>query len=86
MLTRRVTVIGLRPSAGSASRLTLRSLPPRIPTTRARHIVKRAGAQCFPWGKAWDRQPISGKLRRELVSVPGLRRIVEAGGGILPLG
>ena len=27
------------------------------------------------WGKPWDRQPISGKLRRKSVSVPGLRRI-----------
>src|ERR1019366_651202 len=26
-------------------------------------------------GKPWDRQPNSGKLRRKLVSVPGLRRI-----------
>src|ERR1017187_25989 len=25
-------------------------------------------------GKPWDRQPVSGKLRRKLVSVPGLRR------------
>src|ERR1039457_4933746 len=32
-------------------------------------------AQRFPWGKPWDRQPISGKLRLKLVSVPGLRRI-----------
>src|ERR1035441_10137011 len=30
-----------------------------------------------PLGKPWDRQPNSGKLRRKLVSVPGLRR--EAG-------
>src|ERR1035441_10265823 len=28
-----------------------------------------------PLGKPWDRQPNSGKLRRKLVSVPGLRRI-----------
>src|ERR1017187_5228442 len=32
-------------------------------------------AQRFPWGKPWDRQPISGKLRLKLVSVPGLRPI-----------
>src|ERR1039458_3193405 len=32
-------------------------------------------AQPVPLGKPWDRQPNSGKLRRKLVSVPGLRRI-----------
>src|ERR1017187_2116687 len=31
--------------------------------------------QPVPLGKPWDRQPNSGKLRRKLVSVPGLRRI-----------
>ena len=31
--------------------------------------------QHIPRGKPWDRQPNSGKLRRKLVSVPGLRRI-----------
>src|ERR1017187_10903262 len=31
--------------------------------------------QPVPLGKPWDRQPNFGKLRRKLVSVPGLRRI-----------
>jgi hypothetical protein len=25
----------------------------------------------FPWGKPWDRQPVSGKLRRKLAVSPG---------------
>jgi len=29
----------------------------------------------IPRGKPWDRQRISGKLRRKFMSVPGLRRI-----------
>src|ERR1017187_2336356 len=28
-------------------------------------------AQRFPWGKPWDRQPVSGKLRRKLGVSPG---------------
>src|ERR1017187_4548760 len=31
--------------------------------------------RAVPLGKPWDRQPNSGKLRRKLVSVPGLRCI-----------
>src|ERR1019366_9449023 len=33
--------------------------------------TKRTGGR-IPRGKPWDRQPVSGKLRRKLVSVPGL--------------
>jgi hypothetical protein len=28
-------------------------------------------AKCFPLGKPWDRQPVSGKLRRKLGVSPG---------------
>ena len=28
-------------------------------------------AKAFPWGKPWDRQPVSGKLRRKLGVSPG---------------
>src|ERR1035441_4442368 len=31
------------------------------------------GAESIPLGKPWDRQPNFGKLRRKLVSVPGLQ-------------
>src|ERR1035438_9466817 len=36
--------------------------PARWDTTRREHI---------PWGKPWDRQPVSGKLRRKLGVSPG---------------
>src|ERR1035441_410836 len=36
-------------------------------------------ARRVPLGKPWDRQPISGKLRRKLASVPGLQRQAQAG-------
>src|ERR1035441_8958256 len=43
-----------------------------------RRVLNRFGdttnGQPVPLGKPWDRQPNSGKLRRKLVSVPGLRR------------
>src|ERR1039457_5120253 len=38
----------------------------------------RQTCERIPLGKPWDRQPNSGKLRRKLVSVPGLRRISAA--------
>jgi oxygen-independent coproporphyrinogen-3 oxidase len=44
----------------------------------AGHRLKQSGkswALCFPWGKPWDKQPVSGKLRLKPVSVPGLRHI-----------
>ena len=29
------------------------------------------GGELIPWGKPWDRQPVSGKLRRKLGASPG---------------
>src|ERR1017187_6580761 len=55
-------------------------LPSQLePVRRSARVLNRFGettnGQPVPLGKPWDRQPNSGKLRRKLVSVPGLRRI-----------
>ena len=52
--------------------------PPFLGSLRLRVLNRFGGTtngQAVPRGKPWDRQPVSGKLRRKLVSVPGLRRI-----------
>src|SRR5450759_1493355 len=38
-------------------------------------LGETTNGELIPWGKPWDRQRISGKLRRKFMSVPGLRRI-----------
>src|ERR1022692_633748 len=51
---------------------------PKPGTVTRTRVLNRFGdttnGQPVPLGKPWDRQPNSGKQRRKLVSVPGLRR------------
>src|ERR1019366_7382913 len=46
-----------------------------IPALRGLWVLTRFGnttnGQHIPWGKPWDRQPVSGKLRRKLGVSPG---------------
>src|ERR1019366_10518144 len=58
---------------------SLTSLSPSPFRKTDRRVRNRLGArrtrEHIPRGKPWDRQRISGKLRRKFMSVPGLRRI-----------
>src|ERR1017187_1252780 len=46
------------------------------PASRVRNgFGNTKNGEHIPLGKPWDRQRVSGKLRRKLMSVPGLRRI-----------
>src|ERR1017187_2111805 len=62
-----------------AEGVTVHNLADARPDPTCPRVLHRFGettnGQPVPLGKPWDRQPNSGKLRRKLVSVSGLRRI-----------